>query len=164
VQELIIDSTIQINTKCGQAALAVLDILNTGKSAVICVYELEENKEPKRTLPQNNLSFLVYTRIGSVIHGGDTLAARCEAKLRIGVPILRRDDTRFREVYDTILKPLTYEQKIAVMEYFPVTSIMSKKQKTEYMGQVLNDYTLKGCYFGDINGTDGYMLYREAQQ
>ncbi len=164
VLELIIDSPILLQSKINDAAISALSVLNSGSAALITVSAYDEEKTVKRTLPQNNLSVLVYTRIGAVLHGGDFLAARCECKLRVGVFIMRRDNLRFRQAYDSVIRPLDYELKIKAMEFFPVTSLMSKKQKIEYMTQVLNDYTLKGCYFGDINGTDQYSGYKEAQQ
>ena len=54
-------------------------------------------------------------------------------KLHFGVPILRAEDEHFREFYDGALKRLTYEQKMAAMEYVPVTSIMSKAQLSRYL-------------------------------
>ena len=44
-----------------------------------------------------------------------------------------------------------------------MTSIMNKKQKTEYLKAVINDYTLKGVYLADLDGIEPYITYPEAQ-
>jgi len=61
---------------------------------------------------------------------------RCDWKLRHGVPILRAEDEKFRETYDTVLKPRTFEEKLAVMQYLPVTSLMTVPQMTAYLDAV----------------------------
>lgn len=91
------------------------------------------------------------------------MQARCECKLRFGVFILRRDDLRFREIYDKRVRPFDYEAKMEIMEYLPVTSLMNKKQKTEYLKAIINDYTIKGVYLADLDGIEPYLNYKEAQ-
>ena len=54
-------------------------------------------------------------------------------KLTLGIPILRGDDYEFQQRYDRILKPHTYEEKIEIMDWFPVTSVMSVKLKKEFL-------------------------------
>ena len=64
-------------------------------------------------------------------------------KLHFGVPIMRRDSEDFREKYDRIIKPHTYEDKLTMMMVpldFPVTRAMSTKQKTEYLDAMYNHF------------------------
>ena len=161
--EYYIDSLIQVPTKHAESIKEAISLVESGKAAYIFVGEAEEDRAPKRSNPQNNLSFLIYTRIAKTLYGNNVIHARCECKLRLGVFILRRDDLRFREIYDKRVRPLDYEAKLEIMEYFPVTSIMNKKQKTEYLKAVINDYTLKGVYLADLDGIEPYITYPEAQ-
>ena len=64
---------------------------------------------------------------------------RALCKLTIGVPILRRDSEEFRSQYDRTLKRIAYEDKLKLMSPpidFPVTRLMGKKQKSEYLDGV----------------------------
>ena len=80
---------------------------------------------------------------------GDITAAEARAycKLTIGVPILREQNEAFRLRYDEILKPLSYEQKLAIMSEplnLPVTSLMSTKQLTEYLDGIIRHFGQQG--------------------
>ena len=103
-----------------------------------------------RTVDQNAMSFELYTRIGKTLYGGDTEHARYECKLHYGVPILRENDPDFQKIYDTVIKPHDYGTKLKIMEYLPVTSLMSKKQFSEYVDKILNVYSEKGVDFTDL--------------
>lgn len=104
-----------------------------------------------RSLDQNDMMFECYTRIGKTLYGGDVEMARRECKLRIGVPILRSQDENFRESYDRTLKPLSYESKLEVMQWFPVSSLMTVKQGREYIDSIMDTYTQRGVDFRDLN-------------
>jgi hypothetical protein len=68
-------------------------------------------------------------------------------KLTIGVPLMREQSETFREKYDRILKPLSYEQKIELMMEpidLPVTRIMNVTQKTEYLNRVFKHFSEMG--------------------
>lgn len=61
---------------------------------------------------------------------------RGDAKLRFGVPILRAENEPFREKYDRLIKPRPYAEKLELMMEpldFPVTRLMTTKQKTAYL-------------------------------
>ena len=60
-------------------------------------------------------------------------------KLHFGVPILRMGD-EFREKYDRAVKPMAYEDKLTLMEWFPVTSLMTTPQLSEYLEKVQDHY------------------------
>lgn len=112
--------------------------------------EIEITDGTPRSLPQNNLSFKVYDRIAQHMDR-DKLAARCYCKLTYGVPILRRDCEKFEAFCQKGLDNLTYEDKLEAMEFTPVTSRMKKKQKSEYLDDVMDNFTRKhNVPFGDI--------------
>jgi hypothetical protein len=77
---------------------------------------------------------------------------RAYCKLHLGVPILRRDSSEYREKYDRLIKPMNYEQKLELMVEpfeFPVTSAMSVKQHAEYLDAVCVHLTGKGIKLTD---------------
>lgn len=60
-------------------------------------------------------------------------------KLHYGVPILRAENEAFAKVYDEVIRPLPYEQKMLIMQVpvdLPVTSKMTTKQKKSYLDQI----------------------------
>lgn len=68
-------------------------------------------------------------------------------KLTMGVPILRAENDDFCAKYDRIIKPHTYEEKIEMMMEpldFPVTRLMSTKQKTDYLDAIYKYWSEKG--------------------
>jgi ABC-type Na+ transport system ATPase subunit NatA len=55
------------------------------------------------------------------------------------VPILRAENAAFRQKYDTVVKPLPYKQKLAIMQEpldLPVTRMMTVDQHTRYLDAV----------------------------
>lgn len=69
---------------------------------------------------------------------------RAYCKLHIGVPILRNTSDEFKARYDSVVRHLPYETKIELMKIpfdFPVTRIMNKKQKTQYLDAVYQHFT-----------------------
>jgi hypothetical protein len=50
------------------------------------------------------------------------------------------------------------------MDLISVSSIMTVKQCKEYITDVLNQYTLRGVYFSDLDGAEDLMKYPEAQK
>ena len=119
---------------------------------------LKEQKRPfvvellpaHRTIPQNRLFYLMYDIIGRQLYGGDEHHARNECKLTIGVPILRRDSEKFHETYDRLIKPASYEDKLAMMEYISVSSLFDKVQGTEYIKNMFDVYAQKGVGWSEL--------------
>lgn len=107
-----------------------------------------------RTTRQNRLQRRWMQEIGEQ-KGLSAEEARAFCKLHYGVPILRRDNEAFRARYDAILKPLTYEQKLALMAEpisLPVTSLMNTKQKTEYLDTVFRQFSEQGVILTNPEG------------
>ena len=96
-----------------------------------------------RTLDQNALSHALYEQLARELPEYDAKGWKRMCKLHYGVPILRADDEHFREFYDTALKRLDYERKIAAMEYVPVTSIMSKTQLSRYIADMARSFAVE---------------------
>ena len=86
-----------------------------------------------RSLDQNAISHAWYEQLARELPEDDARGWKRMCKLHFGVPILRAEDEHFREFYDGALKRLNYEQKLAAMEYVPVTSIMTKAQLSRYL-------------------------------
>lgn len=97
-----------------------------------------------RSLPQNAITHVFYEQIARELKEDDALGWKCYCKLHHGVPILRAEDGEFREVYDLAIKGMTYEKKLKVMRYFPVTSLMSKDQLSRYAKEVQDDFFSRG--------------------
>lgn len=94
----------------------------------------------KRSLPQNSLAEVWYNAIDKQI-GYPVGKTKCECKLFFGVPILRAEDEKFGQQYDALIKyRFTQEEKLELMRWFPVTSLMSPKQMTRYMDSVAHYY------------------------
>jgi hypothetical protein len=86
-----------------------------------------------RSLEQNAISHAWYEELSKKLPEENVLGWKCFCKLHFGVPILRAEDPEFREVYDNTIKLMTYEQKLEVMKFFPISSIMSTNQLSRYL-------------------------------
>ncbi len=109
-------------------------------------------KGGKRTLKQNRLQRLWMTEIAEQMADQTPEEVRGFCKLTIGVPILRAENDAFRERYDAIVRPLPYEQKLALMMEpidLPITRIMSTKQFTAYLDGVHRWFSEKGIALTD---------------
>lgn len=156
----IIDGMIQVNTALQKAGKEIIEIINSGKAVDIIVQEHVDTKA--RSVPQNRLIYESYKRIGVTLYGGDELHARRECKLMIGCAILYRESDDFVRTFDKVIRPLSQEIRLEAMDLISVSSIMSVKQAKEYITNVINQYTLRGVYFGDLDGADEYLKYPEA--
>lgn len=95
-------------------------------------------KGANRSTEQNKLQRLW---LNEAAEQGDQTAEeyRAYCKLHYGVPLLRNENHEFRESYDRIIRPHTYEDKLEMMSIpldFPVTRLMTTKQLTTYLDQV----------------------------
>lgn len=109
-------------------------------------------KGGKRSLKQNKLQRLWLTEIAEQLGDQTPEEVRGYCKLTIGVPILRAEHEAFRERYDAIVRPLPYEQKLALMMEpldFPVTRLMNTKQATAYLDGMHRHFSEKGIVLTD---------------
>ena len=96
-------------------------------------------EENKRSVKQNRLSFLWYKAAADQLK--DQAADECRAycKLHFGIGILKAENPEFAAQYDAVIRGLTYEQKLLIMQApieFPVTSLMSVKAMAQYLEAV----------------------------
>ena len=99
-----------------------------------------------RSLDQNAISHAWYAQVARELREGTEAHVKAECKLWFGVPILRRDDDEFREKYDRIVKPMSYENKLDLMDWFPITSLMKTPQLSEYLEKMQNHYRGRGVW------------------
>lgn len=92
-----------------------------------------------RSLSVNALSHAWFAFCDKML-GEPEGTARNMCKLHFGVPIMREADEQFRAAYDQVIKPLEYSDKLAIMAYWPVTSIMSREQMTRFLDAVQMHY------------------------
>jgi hypothetical protein len=124
------------NIKDHAALMAALsDIVKAQPPLVLTLKIGEETRRDS----QNRFAFEAYKQIAKLLGDRDANDVRSETKLHIGVPIMRADDG-FRQLYDTMIRPLPYEHKRAMMLEpfdFAVTRAMTVKQMSEYITQML---------------------------
>lgn len=99
-----------------------------------------------RTLDQNAISHTWYEQIAAELREDTALGVKSFCKLHFGVPILRTEDADFREKYDAAVKPMTYANKLILMEWFPVTSLMKTPQLTQYLESMQRHYGPLGVH------------------
>lgn len=110
------------------------------------------SKGGRRSIQQNKLQRLWLNEISEQLADQSPEEVRGYCKLTIGVPILRAENDTFRERYDAIVRPLPYEQKLALMMEpldFPVSRLMTKKQATAYLDGVHRHFSEKGIVLTD---------------
>lgn len=92
-----------------------------------------------RTNNQNSLQRKWMTEAEEQLGEYTSEEYRGYCKLHFGVPILRNSDDNFCAEYDQVIKPLAYEHKLRLMQVpfdFRVTSLLTTKQKTQYLDAV----------------------------
>ena len=110
------------------------------------------NTGKKRTVSQNSLSHQWYGQVADETKEYTAGEVKCLCKLNVGLPILRGipEDERTEEVHklclfcDNFLDKMTYEARVAAMEYLPVTSLMSTAQLNDYLTGVQYNYSRRG--------------------
>ena len=114
--------------------LALLHVYLDGRKRPFTV-EITEGRD--RTTEQNALSHKWYGEIAYQT-GEDREDVRARCKLECGVPILRRDKPKFRDVYNRTLLRCSYEEKVDFIRYteMQVTSLMNVGQMSEYLDAV----------------------------
>ena len=118
---------------------AMLDDLDGQTGYIVTITEQGE----ERTNPQNKLQRLWHAQAADQLRDETAEEKRAYCKLHFGVPILRADDA-FKADYDRIIKPMDYQTKLALMAEpfdFPVTRLMTVKQKKEFLDAIWNHYT-----------------------
>lgn len=99
-----------------------------------------------RSLDQNAISHAWYEQVSRELREDSPLGVKSFCKLHFGVPILRAEDDDFRAKYDKVVKPMAYEDKLILMEWFPVTSLMTTPQLSQYLESVQRHYQRLGVW------------------
>lgn len=138
-------------------------------------YTVTITKGKRRSTHQNRLNRLWANEIAEQLGDQTPEEVRGLLKLQFGVPLLRAENEAFAEAYDRVVKPLSYETKIALMcepLNFPVTRLMTTAQEHRYLDAIYQFFTEKGVVltvppdkrFGPKMGTDAGTLARNAEQ
>lgn len=160
--EWTIHGAISVQRVMQEAGAEVMRLIESGPVEVIVQPFDETATDKRRTIAQNRLIYKIYQRIGKTLYGGDELHARRECKLRIGCKILYRDREEFAELFDKVIRNLDHETRLKAMDLIEVSSIMKVKQSTEYIKSIMQQYSERGCYFLDLEGSEDYVTYPEA--
>lgn len=123
------------------------------------VVTIKEEAETRR-LKQNRLGFCWYNELGKLTgHGKDY--ERYRLKLTIGIPIVR-EDPEFNAFYLNAIDGLPYDQKLAAMEYVPVTRFMSVKQFAQYLTEIDRESAKNGYPLSQPDDLYWAALMKEA--
>lgn len=117
----------------------VLDALDDQTGYLVTITEQGD----ERSSQQNRLQQLWHSEASAQLRDETAEEKRAYCKLHFGVPILRADDA-FKADYDRVIKPMDYQTKLALMAEpfdFPVTRLMTVKQKKQFLDAVWNHYT-----------------------
>lgn len=109
-------------------------------------------KGMKRTNPQNKLQQLWCKDAAVQLEDRTASDVRGHCKLHYGVPILRAENAAFKIAYDKHIMHLPYATKLALMVEpfdFPVTRLMSARQKREYLDIMQRELTEWGVALTD---------------
>ncbi len=108
---------------------------------------ITKGKGGKRSLQQNALQRKWLGEIADQLPQDTAEGWRGYCKLHFGVPILRAENEAFAEVYDRLIRPRDYAEKIELMMIpmdLPVTRIMSTKQTTKYLDAIQKHFAEQG--------------------
>ena len=111
------------------------------KSGAVLMKEM--TKSDIRSLDQNRLAWVWYRQIEEFMHEPAGWGHNY-CKLTIGVPILRAESEKFRDLYDRYLRPMTYEAKLEAIELVDVTKAMTTKQMTTYLETIQRKFAFQG--------------------
>lgn len=101
--------------------------------------------EDDRTASQNALFHALYRKIANQSQDKSMLQVKAECKLRFGVVIRKGADPEWSDWYDRAIKnAMSYEDKLLLMEDFPITSNFTKEQGTEYLNSIIQAYIAQG--------------------
>lgn len=123
-------SQLTINSEASLSS-AIGEIRDAWKAHRFLRLNIKTGKD--RSLDQNGISHVWYEQIARELREDTALGVKKFCKLHYGVPIMRAEDEDFRRLYDLVIKPLAYEKKLEAMAAWPVTSLMTKDQLSQYL-------------------------------
>ena len=101
----------------------------------------------KRSIEQNRLQRLWMQEASDQLLEYTPEGYRAYCKAHFGLPILIGEVEGYKEKYDEIIRPLSYEQKLQLMAVpldYPVTRLMNMGQKKRYLDDVYTYLTSLG--------------------
>lgn len=101
----------------------------------------------RRSSLQNRLNRLWAIEIAEQLGDQTPEEVRGLLKLQFAIPILRAENAAFAESYDTYVKPLPYETKLALMREpidLPATRLLTTDQEHRYLNSIYQFFTQKG--------------------
>ena len=106
------------------------------------------SKGRKRSADQNRLQRMWLNEAAEQLGEYTPEEYRAYCKLHFGVPILRAESEEFCEAYDNLFRDrFDYEEKLRLMAVpmdFPVTRLMTSKQKTAYLDAMYQHFYGQG--------------------
>ena len=108
-------------------------------------------KGVERTGAQNRLAQQWAEDVSAQLGDRTPEEARGYFKLHHGVPI-RREDEAYAAIYDRVIRPLAYRDKLLVMQVpidMPVTRDMSKAELTRYLDSIQREFLPMGVRLTD---------------
>jgi hypothetical protein len=108
-----------------------------------------EMLDAPRSVDQNRMFYALYRDIAAQREDMSMIEVRADCKLRYGVVILKGADPEFAEMYDRVIKPMSLEDKLLLMQTYPITSHFTKEQGSAYIDSILHDYTRAGYALAD---------------
>ena len=102
-----------------------------------------------RTNEQNRLQHKWYQEAAEQIGEYDTGEYKSRCKLRFGVPILRATNDGFNDMWERRAENLPHEEKVEMMEFINVTSLMNTKEKGQYLTAVQKFFLQRGVQLTD---------------
>lgn len=109
-------------------------------------------KGKPRSPEQNRLQRLWVNEAAEQLQDETAEEKRAYCKLHYGIPILRAESDEYCEAYDKYIRPLTYEAKLAMMAVpldYPVTRLMTSKQKKQYLDEMWQHFKGLGVQLTD---------------
>jgi len=105
-----------------------------------------EISEKKRSLSKNALSHVWYSQLDKEAFTDHSAGyARLYCKLNFGIAIMREDEG-FSERYASLIrKRFDYEEKIQLMDWIPITSLMTEDQMGRYLNTMQRTFAENGC-------------------
>ena len=112
-------------------------------------------KGRRRSLAQNRTQRLWINEAAEQLGDRTPEEIRGYCKLHHGVPILRNENDAFKQAYDQVISPLSYEDKLKAMMApldMPVTRVMTTDQKTRYLDAIAQGFLEQGVALTEPEG------------
>ena len=136
--------------KTGSDREALIVFLNTMKLP----FTANVTKGLNRSVEQNKLQRMWINEAVDQLQDETAEQKRGYCKLHFGVPILRNENDYFKEKYDRIIRPHSYEAKLEMMMLpldFPVSRLMTTGQSKRYLDDIYQHFKGLGVALTEPN-------------